>query len=940
MKNMKRSTKVMALIVCLVMTFMLSVTAFAEGTTDAKNAAVEALTEGITLENGVYTNSEKIVLDFASASEINSGFGSSLWRVIFRLKVAETVTDGEIAQAKYYRELDGEWAEIGLISESDFYNAEEKYIDIAVVLNADDLSKETVEASYAFDWDCNGTEETVQIVNISLDMSKVELVHSAGCTEYTDVAQIDPTCTQVGYTKVSHCSVCGLDMQTGEEIDSLGHDFAEKIITDKHFKVKNGDGTSSYFYNCSREGCDEVSTIDTYLVYESDYNLPLAEISAFTSGLSIEGDASVAVTNKEVITLDFAAADSNIGRPVDGWWAGIKITPAESLTDEELMNVKYRIRSKNVWSEDYFFWDSKESDNEHYMTVWVLVTPERIENDDDGILSYAFDFDWDNNGFGISTQLVTFEIDTTKVELIHSAGHDEVIDIEQVKPDCYNGGYTKQSHCAVCGLVLSERKAVAALGHGFTKKIISDEYLCDRATCTHFDRYYYSCVRCEMIGTETFEDTFGSSLLPHEEIRKPDKLHIATPADCYNPAVYYMGCKNCDTLLDEKYTDGTPLYHSWKNEQVTKKAGINTAGTINFFCVDCGEKDKTPIAIAAITSIKLSETKYNYTGKKITPAVTVKDSAGNTLLKGRDYNVTYVGADLPGTATAVITFMGNYEGTYNAKYTIQIPATSKITYTSTTNTIKLSWEKVSVASGYTVYYKVATGWKKLGNTTATSATFKNLPSGTQYTFAVKSIITKNSTLYPSTIFSTVDTTTTSAATSKITATQSTSAIKLTWSAVKGAEGYAVYYKVATGWKLLKITSATTVTFSNLKAGVSYTFAVRSIDLTASKVRVAGSYSQILTGTKPAKPTVSVTTEDGDATIRWTGVKGATGYEIYYKSDRTDGYVLLGTAGAGSTSFTDTGYTTGSKYTFAVRAMMSVQNGYIYSATGAATVTMN
>lgn len=942
MKNMRYSKKVMTLIVCLVMTFVLCFTAFAEESADVKNGAVEALTEGITLENGVYTNNGKIALDYVSAAEVNSSLGGAAWRVIFRLNVAETLTDGELAQAKYYRDVDGVWTEEGIIGESDLYDAENKSFVFAVDVTAADLSKEALTAAYAFDWGNNGTDETLQVVNISLDMSKIELVHSAGCTEATDELQIDPTCTQVGYTKVSHCSICGLVVQAKEEIDALGHDFTEKIITDEHFKVKNNNGTSTYFYNCSREGCNEISTLDTYLVAESGYNLPLAEVTAFTEGLSITEGSSVTVTNKKTVTLDYSPADASVGRYNDGWWAGIKITAAEGLTADDLKDVKYRSSSKTGWSADKSFWANKDSADdaaEHFITVWVAVTPELIENDNDGILNYVYDFDWDKNGFGISTQTVTISIDVNKVDLIHSAGHTEVIDSEAKEPDCYDSGYTKQSHCEVCGLVLSERKSVAALGHGFTNKNMSPEYLDEKATCIHYDRYYYSCVRCGMIGTKTFEDTQGSELLPHDEVRKPDKLHLATPADCENPAVYYMGCKNCDTLLDEKYTDGTPLYHSWRIEKVTKKAGIKTDGTTNFFCDDCGEKDSTPITVPGITSVKLSKTKYNYTGKKITPSVTVKDRTGKVLTKGKDYNVSYVGADLPGTATAKITFIGKYEGTYSAKYTIQIPATSKISYSATTNTIKLTWQKVSVASGYAVYRKTSSGWKLLGKTTATTYTDKKLTSGTKYTYAVKSIITKNGTLYPSTIYSTVKTTTKSAAPSKIVASQSTSAIKLTWSAVKRAEGYAVYYKSGNKWKLLKITTATTLTVNKLKAGTSYTFAVRCVDLTASNGKVAGSYKQLVTATKPAKPTVSVTAANRSATIRWTGVKGATGYQVYYKSERTNGYVLLGTVGAGSTSFVDTGYTTGSKYTFAVRATKSVDGGYIYSALGSMTVTM-
>ena len=220
-------------------------------------------------------------------------------------------------------------------------------------------------------------------------------------------------------------------------------------------------------------------------------------------------------------------------------------------------------------------------------------------------------------------------------------------------------------------------------------------------------------------------------------------------------------------------------------------------------------------------------------------------------------------------------------------------------------------------------------------------TITGLASGTQYTFAVKTAVNVGGKIYWATGYNSINTSTTSLAPAKIVAAQNTSAIRLTWSAVKGAEGYAIYYSTQKGWKLVGLTVNTTVTYTNLPSGTNYIFAVRSVDLTASGQKVAGTgYTQLITATKPATPTVSVTTQDGDASIRWTAVKGASGYEVYYKSTTSGGYVLLGTVGSGTTSFTDTGYTTGSKYAFAVRAIKSVQGGYIYGGVGQTIVTMN
>ncbi|MFW2551617.1 MBG domain-containing protein, partial [Klebsiella pneumoniae] len=55
-------------------------------------------------------------------------------------------------------------------------------------------------------------------------------------------------------------------------------------------------------------------------------------------------------------------------------------------------------------------------------------------------------------------------------------------------------------------------------------------------------------------------------------------------------------------------------------------------------------------------TVKLSKTSYTYTGKAVTPAVTVKDSAGNTLKKDTDYTVAYAsGRKNAGTYTVKVT---------------------------------------------------------------------------------------------------------------------------------------------------------------------------------------------------------------------------------------------------------------------------------------------
>ncbi|MBR3948359.1 MAG: fibronectin type III domain-containing protein [Clostridia bacterium] len=166
-------------------------------------------------------------------------------------------------------------------------------------------------------------------------------------------------------------------------------------------------------------------------------------------------------------------------------------------------------------------------------------------------------------------------------------------------------------------------------------------------------------------------------------------------------------------------------------------------------------------------------------------------------------------------------------------------------------------------------------------------------------------------------------------TSKITATQSTSSIKLTWKKVTGADGYRVYqYNSKTGkYKTLKTLTGTTYTVKNLKAGTSYKFAVKAYTKADGETLWAASSKTITTCTKPATPTVKVTAGSGKATLSWSKVTGATGYVIYMEDSFGDFEKVTSTT---KTSYTKKSLKKGKTYKFRVKAYKKVDGKYIYS----------
>ena len=271
-------------------------------------------------------------------------------------------------------------------------------------------------------------------------------------------------------------------------------------------------------------------------------------------------------------------------------------------------------------------------------------------------------------------------------------------------------------------------------------------------------------------------------------------------------------------------------------------------------------------------------------------------------------------------------------------------APESITVTRSTSAIKLTWPKVSGATGYRIYYKSLgdSSWKTaLKSTTATNYTLKNLSAGKSYSFAVRSYTIANGKTTMGG-YNTIKTATKTNAPKNLEATQSSSSIKLTWSKVPEATGYKIYYKTSASasWKtIVSSTKSTSYTFNNLDSGKKYFFAVKSY-VTSSFGTFYGKYSTIETATKPATPTLKVTsTEAGKVKVTWSDVSGETGYQIYYSTSKDSGYKKINTVKANCTSANVSDLKQGKTYYFRVRAYITVSGTTIYGGYKTASVTV-
>ena len=301
-------------------------------------------------------------------------------------------------------------------------------------------------------------------------------------------------------------------------------------------------------------------------------------------------------------------------------------------------------------------------------------------------------------------------------------------------------------------------------------------------------------------------------------------------------------------------------------------------------------------------------------------------------VKGTSYNVknTQYGTKYTFAVKAGKTSGGKttWASTYTTHTVVaKIPKTTKITSTQTENSIKLTWNAVKGVDGYRVFVKNSSGWKTLATVSATTYTYKSLKAGTSYTFAVKAYKKISGKVTWSDVYTTHTTVTNPAAPSKVTATQGNDWIKLTWNASKGATAYRIYYKNGNKWSVAKNSvTGTTYTFEKLAAGTKRTYAVRPYIKNGDTV-VWGKYTSYTAAVKPAATNVTVTSPSvGQIKVKWTAVKGATEYRVFYK--RNNGSYKLYKTYTSPQSLTFKNLTSGVTYTFVVRAGVKTTAGVV------------
>jgi hypothetical protein len=183
-----------------------------------------------------------------------------------------------------------------------------------------------------------------------------------------------------------------------------------------------------------------------------------------------------------------------------------------------------------------------------------------------------------------------------------------------------------------------------------------------------------------------------------------DEGTVSKAATCKETGTKVFKCTICGTEKKEEIAVN-PNAHTWQEE--IKKATPTADGRIYQKCSICGEEE-TVAPLLKVSKISLAGTSYTYTGKAITPKVTVANAS--ETLSADNYTVTYSKNTNVGTATAKVTLKGKYyEGSKSLTFKIN-KATNPLTIKAKTATVK--YAKVKKKTQTLAVTKVITFTKK------------------------------------------------------------------------------------------------------------------------------------------------------------------------------------------------------------------------------------
>jgi hypothetical protein len=553
-----------------------------------------------------------------------------------------------------------------------------------------------------------------------------------------EVVITEPDCYEGGYTTYT-CTRCG-DTFTEDETEALDHDY-EAVITEPD--CYEGGYTT---YTCTR--CGDTYTEDETEALEHDYEVVITEPDCYEGGYTTYtcthcGD-TYTEDETEALGHDYNAVVTEPTCTEEGYTTYTCTRCGDTIIEDET--------------------EALGHDCEAVVTEPTCTTK--------GYITYVCDIcSYSYIGSEIDTIAHTLVTDaavaptcteTGRTEGSHCSvcgdtivaqktvealGHTKVTD-KAVAATCTKSGLTAGTHCSVCNEVLTAQKTVAALGHKYTSKVTKPTYTANGYTT-------YTCSRCG----NSYKSNYTNMLTltkPTVKVANTStgvKVTWSKTTGATGYIVYRKTAKGTFTAIKTITSGSTVSY-----VDTTAKAGTTYYYTVRAYAGSNKSNKSSYVTDVSIKylaqpTVKLANASngVKVTWSKTTGASgyyvyrkigTEKWVSIATIKSGSTVSYTDTTAKAGTTYYYTVkAYSGKTYSSYVTDKTIKRLTQPVVTLSNVTKGVKISWKKITGASGYIVYRRTASNkWSPLKTLTSastlsyTDTTGKN---GTTYYYTVK-----------------------------------------------------------------------------------------------------------------------------------------------------------------------------------------------------------
>jgi hypothetical protein len=307
----------------------------------------------------------------------------------------------------------------------------------------------------------------------------------------------------------------------------------------------------------------------------------------------------------------------------------------------------------------------------------------------------------------------------------------------------------------------------------------------------------------------------------------------------------------------------------------------------------------------------------NPTANSTNPVVAVDQTALNTIDVG-----TITGIGLNSAATSLTFDEIRVGDTYGdvAAYVPPPAAPTGLAATPGINSVGLSWDAVSGATGYKVLRGTSTGVYSVTNTAGVNSYTDNTAiGGTTYFYVVQATNSSGASVNSSEVSAT-PTIALPAVPSGLTATGTNGAVNLSWAAAAGAASYNVKRSTISGAEVtIANVGATSYVDTAVVNGTPYFYTVSSTN--AAGESADSSEVTATPDVPPAAPTgLGATAGSNQVALAWGPSVGAISYNIKRSTVSGSGYTTIGTTTHPTVAYTDLTAVKFTQYYYVVSAV--------------------